>query len=154
MEYRYFLRETPTAIVNLLTIYFASSNWGYNDSRMFENYDEQWLAEKIDERFNSSLDFNLPDFNYSNLQPYQQVVIELTKEIIKEEMGFSTLLDTGTPIERIYAVLACNIDIDEENNTVKNKGHAIARAIEMYKTLLHEGYEPSEPFEDWELIIY
>ena len=154
MEYRDFLLETPSAIVDLLTIYYTSSNWGYDDYRMFENYDEQWLAEKVDDRFNCSLDFNLPDFNYANLQPYQQVVIDLTEEIIKEEKGFSTLLDTGTPIERIYAVLACNIDIDKENNRVKNKSHAIARAIEMYKTLLHEGYKPSEPFEDWELIIY
>ncbi|GAA3642756.1 DUF7677 family protein [Flavivirga jejuensis] len=154
MEYRDFLIKSPNTIVDLLIIYYASSNWGCDDARMFENYDEQWLTEKIDARFNSSLDFKLPDFSYANLQPYQQVVIDLTKEIINEEKGFSTLLNTGTPIERIYAVLACNIDIDKKDNKVKNKAHAIARAIEMYKTLILGGYEPSEPFEDWELIIY
>ncbi|MCH2044884.1 MAG: hypothetical protein MK212_12265 [Saprospiraceae bacterium] len=154
VEYRDFLATSPNVIIDLLIIYFVSSNWGYDDPRMFENYDEQWLAMQIDPTFTSVLDFSLPDFQYSNLRPYQQVVIDFTQALIVEAEHFSLLLQTGTPIERIYAVLACNMDIDVQENFVKNKDHAIGRALEMYRCIFVKDYNLAQAFETWELVIY
>mgnify|MGYP001791579800 CR=1 FL=1 len=153
MEYRDFLAKSPYHLIDLLIIYYVSSNWGYDDPRMFENYDEQWLAEKVDESFKSSLQFDLPDFNYANLLPYQQVVVDFTKVLIDNVKDFSILLNSGSPIEIIYAVLACNLDMDDHNK-VKNKNHAINRALEMYRKTFTKGYTLSKPFEEWELVIY
>jgi hypothetical protein len=154
LEYRDFLATSPSVIMDLLTIYFVSSNWGYDDPRMFENYDEQWLAKQTDPVFTSVLDFSLCDFKYTNLKPYQQVIVDFTQALIAEADHFELLLHTGTPIERIYAVLACNIDIDEQDNLVKNRGYAIGRALEMYRLIFVKDYNLVQPFETWELVIY
>ncbi len=154
MEYRPYLSKSPNAVVDMLALYYGSSNWGYDDPRMFEEYDVQWLTEKVDPSFKSSLDFNLPDFGYVKLQPYQQVIIDFTKALIHEVKDWSILLKTGTPIEQIYAVLACNMDVDVHNkDQIKNKVHVIHRGLEMYKNLLVKGYKVSRPFESWELMV-
>ncbi|NOQ72050.1 MAG: hypothetical protein GQ574_08620 [Crocinitomix sp.] len=152
-EYRDYLTESPSEIIQLLVIYHASSNWGYDDPRMFENYDEQWLAEKVDSNSQSSLDYNLPDFNYNNLLPYQKVVIDFTQRLITEANDFSNLLHQATNLERIYAVLANNIRVDSESNEILNKEATLDRAIEMYYNIVLKNYKISKPFEAWELRI-
>ena len=108
----------------------------------------------MDHTFTSTLDFSLSDFKYTNLKPYQQVVVDFTQALIAEADHFPLLLCTGTPIERIYSVLACNMDIDDQGDFVKNKAYAIDRGLEMYRYIFVKDYNLAQPFKVWELVIY
>ena len=154
-EYRNYLKENPSAICQMLIYYYASKNWGYDDTRMFEDYDEQWLALMIDSEFSSNLNFDLEDFHYKQLLPYQKAVIDFTQIIIPAILqDWDFWLKGGTPLEIVYSVFANNLDIDSVNGRVVNKEHAVNRGIEMIRCLQDNNYKPDTPFEQWELIIY
>jgi hypothetical protein len=153
-EYRDYLMQNPAVICQMLVIYHAASNWGYEDSRMFENYDEQWLASTIDIEFSSNLDFGLDDFSYEKLLPYQKAVIDFTYAIIPVIEDWSHWLKGGSLLESVYAVFANNLSLNTADGVVLNKEHAINRGIEMIRCVLNDKYKPEVPFEKWELIIY
>lgn len=153
-EYRNYLKENPSAICQMFIYYFVSANWGYDDPRMFENYDEQWLAVKIDSGFSSDLQFDLDDFDYERLLPYQKAVIDFTEIIIPViKLKWDHWFKTGTPLEMVYSVFANNLNVDSNGN-VLNKEHAISRGMDMIRCCLDDQYKPQVPFEKWELIIY
>ncbi|MCG8575934.1 MAG: hypothetical protein MI810_13685 [Flavobacteriales bacterium] len=152
-EYRHFLIEKPEKLENLFLLYFISSNWGYDDVRMFDNYDEQWLAQQIDTSFKSKLSFELADFSYQNLLPYQKAVVDFTTQLRCEIKDWTKWLQGGSLMERIYSVFANNLHLNTHGEVI-NKKYAIQRGLEMFKLLRDSQYQPSPPFEDWELVIY
>ena len=154
-EYIHYLEDHPEALCKMLLLYHISYNWGYDDPRMFENYDEQWLAEKVDSAFKSKLDFSLSDFDYDNVLPYQKVVLDFTKRLINEAEDINnSLFKSASSLESIYVVLANNIEVDAQNQEIRNAETAIHRALEMYWHLNSSDYTPTKPFENWELVIY
>lgn len=153
-EYRDYLINNPSAICQMLVLHHASNNWGYDDARMYKNYDEQWLALMIDTEFSSDLDFDLDDFSYEKLLPYQKAIIDFTNAIIPIIQDWDNWFEGGTPIEMVYFVFANNMDIDGTSGTVLNKEYAINRGIDMLRRIMDDNYKPTIPFEQWELIIY
>lgn len=153
-EYRDYLAKHPTALCKLLILYHASNNWGYDDPRMFDNYDEQWLASQVDPSFKTHLDFDLSDFHIDNLEPYQKAIIGFTYILIAIIKDWNKWLQSGSRLESVYSVLANNLHIDADNQKVLNIESANNRSLEMVKCIQDEYYRPDFPFESWELVIY
>lgn len=154
IDYTNYLCEHPKAICYLLILSNISNNWGYEDPRMFENYDEQWLASQIDPSFESLLNFELDDFRYDNLLPYQKAVYDFTEALLDEIDDFSKWLNGGSYLECIYAVFANNMQLNSDNQEIVNKNEAISRGLEMYRLINNNAHTLSRPFENWEQLIY
>lgn len=156
-EYRDYLLENKEMIPMLFTIRFISDNWGYEDERYFEFYDEQWIATKVDPVFKCHIDFKEEYFDVEKLIPWQKTIVEFTKRLIIFEIDgkpvIERLLDRGTPLEMIYSVIANVMEFDGEDGEVLNSEYTIERAFEMVKVLKIDGYKPGIPFELWETEI-
>ena len=152
-EYRPYLSQHPKALSQLFIYAFASDNWGYEDNRYFEDYDEQWLSQQVDSTFNCTLDFNDKAFDYHKLLPYQKLVIDFTQDLLKQVSDLDTLLHQGSQLEMIYAVVANNIDLDSFTGDVLNKAQAISRGLDMYHYIMHNK-SPLQPFEQWETVLF
>lgn len=156
-EYRDYLLKNKEIIPMLFSLNFTVDNWGDEDERYFESYEEQWLAKKVDPELKCTLEFSEEYFNIDNLLLWQKTIIEFTKKLISFDVEgkpvIERLLDTGTPLEMIYAVIANVMEVDDKNGEVLNREHAINRAFEMVKVLKIEGYKPDIPFEKWETEI-
>lgn len=153
-EYRNHLAKNPSDLIKMLVIYHASLNWGYDDPRMFDDYDEQWIASKIDPQFDTELDFDLDDFHYDNLHPYQKAVIDFTQIILDMIKDWDRWFSEGSPLEKVYAVFASNLHLDKKSSSVLNKNYAIKRGKQMFKSIEDSSYTPNPKFESWELVIY
>lgn len=160
IDYRKYLINNPEYLAKLFAIYFTQYNWGYEDERFFEHYDEQWLATICDEGFKTELSFNQEYFLYKNHLPWQRVVIDFTKQLItcrdeaiplKHQDILKGMLQIGTPFEAVYAVLVNTMDIDSITGEVRNKEHAINRAFDMLKAYIIPDYKPIKPFKEWEV---
>lgn len=151
-DYHDFLIENPAALVKMLIFLFVAENWGY-DSPRFASYDEEWLAMQVDADFKSELEFELPEFAYENLLPYQKATVDFTQTLLDRAENFSVMLKKSTSMEIVYAVFANNLDLDPVSGMIKNKDHAIQRGLEMY-LLFEQGIEPAIRFEQWEVVLF
>ncbi len=112
-DYRQHLAANPQQMVKLFTLFLHTDNFDESDKRNYDNYTEQWLAKECDTAFKTELVFKKEYFSTTNLQPWQQSVIEYTEKICGTDCGLQDMLDSGSPLEMCYGVLMNRLQVNE-----------------------------------------
>jgi hypothetical protein len=70
-----------------------------------------------------------------------------------EGVDYSSIFEEPSALERVYAIFANVIEMDE-NAIVINSAQAAIRAAQYIKSYIDPNYIVDPPFEDWETMLY
>ena len=154
-EYRDYLTDHPKIIADLFKMEFINGNLLEVDNTQFDyDPDEIFLALKCDKGFKSSHEVNPDNFNYKDLLPWQQAVIDFTHCLVDEFKDLSSMLESGSRLEMVYAVFVNNLELDSSLNEVCNKEEAINRGLAMYQYQIEKNSSSKFIFEKWETELF
>ena len=153
IDYRPKLVENPEILKTLFVLYLKYEAEGDSDR------DEEWLRSICDSEFDLDPPLSTEDANVELLDDWKLAIIEFTTllcdssshiDAVSDSEVLSTILDYGSQLELVFAVLTNNFELDE-NLKVKNRLVSFQRAFEVVKGYVVADYEVNPPFDGWEV---